>query len=297
MTSVQATAPVPASSSAAETAARYGMARAGARPPLLTYIRDLWGRRYFVVAFARAYNAIGYSSSFLGQFWQLLTPLLNAAVYYLIFGLILKTSRGIPNYISFLVVGIFVFYYMQSSILAGSRAVTANLGLTRSLHFPRATLPVATTVIALQQLLTSLVVLVPIILLNGERPSLRWLLVVPAVALESFFALGCALIFARVGARIPDTSQILPFMLRTWLYISGIFYSITIFSEHIHSELVRRLLEINPGAVYVELVRDALLKHRDTFRVQWQLGVVWAVVMIIVGFIFFWRAEEEYGRG
>jgi len=125
----------------------------------------------------------------------------------------------------------------------------------------------------------------------------RWLLVVPAVALESFFALGCALIFARVGARIPDTSQILPFILRTWLYISGIFYSITIFSEHIHSELVRRLLEINPGAVYVELVRDALLKHRDTFRVQWQLGVVWAVVMFIVGFIFFWRAEEEYGRG
>ncbi len=282
---------------AAETAARYGMARAGARPPLLPYARDLWGRRHFIVAFARAYNAVGYSGSFLGQLWQVLTPLLNAAVYFLVFGVILHTSRGVSNYIGFLVIGIFVFHYTQNSILAGSRAITSNIGLTRALHFPRATLPVATTVIALQQLLVSLIVLVPIILITGERPSPRWLLVLPAVLLQTFFCLGCAFILARIGARVPDTTQILPFLLRTWLYLSGIFYSIKHFIHSLHHDWIRHLLEVNPGAVYVELVRDALLARHDTYSFEWPVALFWAVVTFGIGFVFFWQAEEQYGRG
>ncbi|MEP6462832.1 MAG: ABC transporter permease [Frankiaceae bacterium] len=283
--------------SAAELASRFGMARAGARPALLPYARDLWGRRHFVLAFARAYNAVGYSSSFLGQFWQVLTPLLNAGVYFLVFGVILHTRRGVSNYIGFLVIGIFVFHYTQNSILTGSRAITANIGLTRALHFPRATLPVATTVIALQQLLVSLVVLLPIILITGERPSPRWLLVVPAVTLQTIFCLGCSFVLARIGARIPDTAQILPFLLRTWLYLSGIFYSIKNLTQSLHGEWLRRLLEINPGAVYVELVRDALLAKHSTYVFEWPVAVAWATVMFLGGFVFFWQAEEEYGRG
>ena len=64
--------------------------------------RRLWHRRWFVAAYAMASTAVGYQRSFLGQAWQLLTPLLNILVYYLIFGLLLHTNRGIPNFIAFL---------------------------------------------------------------------------------------------------------------------------------------------------------------------------------------------------
>lgn len=282
---------------AAAVAAQFGMARAGARPGLAAYGRDLWARRHFVLAFARAYNAVGYSSSFLGQFWQVLTPLLNAAVYFLVFGVILDTSRGVPNYIGFLVIGIFVFHYTSNAILTGSRAITSNIGLTRALHFPRATLPVATTVIALQQLLVSLVVLLPIILITGERPRLGWLLVLPALVLQTVFCLGCAFILARVGARIPDTAQILPFVLRTWLYLSGIFYSVKQLTDTLNAGWLQRLLEINPGAVYVELFRDALLGRHDPFDAVWPVAAAWAVGTFLFGYVFFWQAEEQYGRG
>ena len=49
-----------------------------------------------------------YTEARLGQLWQVLTPLLNAAVYYLIFGIILDTSRGVPNFPAFLITGIFM---------------------------------------------------------------------------------------------------------------------------------------------------------------------------------------------
>src|SRR5262245_19840591 len=64
-----------------------GLQRAGARLPIDEYTRRLWQRRWFVWAYATASNSVGYERSFLGQAWQLLTPMLNILIYYLIFGL------------------------------------------------------------------------------------------------------------------------------------------------------------------------------------------------------------------
>ena len=64
------------------------------------------------------------------------------------------------------------------------------------------------------QLLYSLFVLVPILLLSGVTPTWRWLELAPAIAVQSLFCLGLAFVVARIGARIPDTTQILPFLPR-----------------------------------------------------------------------------------
>jgi teichoic acid transport system permease protein len=287
----------PPQSDIAELVARYGMQRAGARPSLPEYTRQLWGRRHFILEFSKANSAVGYSRSLLGQAWQVLTPLLNAGVYYLIFGVLLTTKRGVHNFTAFLVIGIFIFTFMQSSMLQGARAISANLGLTRVLHFPRAVLPVASTMVALQRLLVSLVVMLPIVLLTGEPLTLRWLLLVPALVLESLFSLGLAFAMARIGARVPDTSQLLPFILRTWLYVSGVFFSIRTFTERFHNDLARHLLTANPGAVYVEIVRDALLTDDRTGSPhEWLYAVGWALIALLGGYAFFWQAEERYGR-
>lgn len=280
----------------AELVQRYHLQRAGARPSLPDYTRELWGRRHFILEFSRANNAVGYSRSMLGQAWQVLTPLLNAGVYYLIFGLLLHTKRGVHNYIAFLVVGMFIFTFMQSSMLDGARAISSNLGLTRVLHFPRAVLPVSSTMVALQRLGVSMVVMIPIVLLTGERPTLNWLLLIPAVGLQSLFCLGLAFIMARIGAKVPDTSQILPFVLRTWLYVSGVFFSIHTFAAP-HAHWVKEVLTINPGAVYVELARSALIEGNPKLApYTWWYAVGWAAVVLVGGYLYFWRAEEEYGR-
>src|SRR4051812_19122099 len=235
-----------------------GMQRAGARPPLRAYVAQLWDRRHFIASYTRANNEVTYSRSFLGQLWQVLTPLLNAAVYYLVFGLLLHTNRGTPNFIAFLVIGIFVFHFISQSVMRGAKSVAGNQGLIRSLHFPRAALPISTTGQTCIQLLVSMVVMIPIVLITGERPEWRWLLVVPDLVLATGFACGAAFVIARISAHIPDTTALLPFVLRSWLYLSGIFYSI----EHItrNNPAVKILLQLNPGAEYVELARSALIE-------------------------------------
>lgn len=272
-----------------------GLQRAGARLPVEEYSRRLWQRRWFVVAYATASNSVGYERSFLGQAWQVLTPLLNIVVYYLIFGLLLHTNRGVPNFIAFLSVGVFLFSFCQASLVAGSRAVTGNLGLVRALQFPRAVLPVSTTLVSLLQLIYSLIVMVPILLISGVTPTLQWLELVPAVALQSLFCLGLAFTVARIGARVPDTTQLLPFVSRVWMYMSGVMYSVQVFSRG-HAAWVGNLLTLNPGYIYLQLARHALLPGNPVTAQTWLLAVVWAVGTLALGYLYFWRGEEEYGN-
>src|ERR1700729_781015 len=84
-----------------DLALRYGLKQTAVRPPLRQYAAELWQRRHFISGFATARNVAMYTEARLGQLWQVLTPLLNAGVYYLIFGLLLRTSRGGPKFPAF----------------------------------------------------------------------------------------------------------------------------------------------------------------------------------------------------
>lgn len=286
---------------AAQLAAKYGLAVSGARPSLVEYVRQLWGRRHFVLAFSQAKLTAQYSQAKLGQLWQVATPLLNAGVYYFIFGVILHASRGMSKdvYIPFLVTGVFVFTFTQSSVMSGVRAISGNLGLVRALHFPRASLPISFSLQQLQQLLFSMIVLFLVALGFGSYPSASWLLIVPVLLLQFLFNTGLALIVARLGAKTPDLAQLMPFVLRTWMYTSGVMFSINKMMEG-RSELAVRLLQVNPAAVYMDLMRYALIDGYGASNLPphvWAIALFWAVVVFAGGFVYFWKAEERYGRG
>ncbi|MGY1496149.1 ABC transporter permease [Streptomyces sp. QTS52] len=287
--------------SAAELAAKYGLAVSGARPRLVEYVRQLWGRRHFILAFSQARLTAQYSQAKLGQLWQVATPLLNAAVYFFIFGVILKADRGMPRevYIPFLVTGVFVFTFTQSSVMAGVRAISGNLGLVRALHFPRAALPVSFALQQLQQLLFSMLVLFVVSIGFGSYPKASWLLIVPALALQFLFNTGLALIMARWGAATPDLAQLMPFVMRTWMYASGVMFSIPVMLSD-KPQWVADVLQWNPAAIYMDLMRFALIDGYGSENLPphvWAVAGGWAALFAVGGFVHFWKAEERYGRG
>jgi teichoic acid transport system permease protein len=285
----------------AQLATKYGLAVSGARPSLAEYVRQLWGRRHFILAFSQAKLTAQYSQAKLGQLWQVATPLLNAGVYYFIFGVILHASRGLSQdvYIPFLVTGVFVFTFTQSSIMSGVRAISGNLGLVRALHFPRASLPISFSLQQLQQLLFSMIVMFVVAIGFGSYPGPSWLLIVPVLVLQFLFNTGLAMIVARMGARTPDLAQLMPFILRTWMYTSGVMFSISKMLEG-RPEWVVRMLQVNPAAIYMDLMRYALIDGYGASNLPphvWAIALFWAVVVFAGGFVYFWKAEERYGRG
>jgi teichoic acid transport system permease protein len=285
-----------ATESLAALAERYGLRRAIARPTLPAYLRSLWDRRHFIVTYATSKNVSNYSESALGQLWQVLTPLLNAAVYYLVFGVIMAQSRSIAHYPAFLVTGVMVFTFTNRTLTGGAKSISTNLSLIRALHFPRASLPIAYAIQELQMLLWSMAVLIVLVLSMGLPVTWLWLLIPVALLQQFVFNLGASLFMARIGAFVRDITQLLPFILRTWMYTSGVFYMISERTKHLPSAL-RWLLEFNPAAAYIEFMRDLLIYERFPERWAWTTCIFWAVFALIAGFWYFWRAEERYGRG
>ena len=282
----------------AQLAQRYGLSISGQRPDVAEYVRRLWSRRAFIVTFARAKVTASYASATLGSLWTVITPLVNAGVYYLIFGVLLGTDHGIDNFIAYLCTGVFVFHFTQQVAMAGTRSIADNLNLVRALHFPRAALPLALTLVQLQQLLAALAVLAGIVLVTGEPVSPSWLLVVPVVALQTVFGAGLAMILARLAARTTDLKQLMPFVLRTWLYGSGVFYSLDNVIGDAPGPLAA-VLHWNPMVAFIDLTRYALIGSLPDARMPghlWLSAGLWAVAIGAGGFLFFWQAEEEYGR-
>jgi teichoic acid transport system permease protein len=241
-----------------QLAAHYGLKLSGARPPLREYVVTLWQRRHFIVGYATARNISMYTEAKLGQVWQVLTPILNACVYYLIFGLLFDTARAVDHFPAFLVVGVFVFAFTERSIVTGSNVMRANIQLIRALYFPRASLPLAYVIVELQQMLIGMVVVVIVMLGSGQYPSWYWLLLIPAVLLQSMFNTGAALIVARMGGAVADVSELIPFLLRISRYFCGVMYLILTVTYRFPG-WVGKVLSYNPFAVYISLVRVAFM--------------------------------------
>ncbi|MGW0772549.1 ABC transporter permease [Streptomyces sp. NPDC002835] len=307
MTTATPTAPVappplpPPPTDLAALAARHGLTVSGARPTLPAYARGLWSRRDFITAFATAKLTAQYSQARLGQLWQLMTPLLNAAVYFLVFGVLLGTADHVPDFVPFLVTGVFIWTFTANSITSGTRAISGNLGLVRALHFPRAALPVALALQQVQQLLFSLGALIVILAAFGQLPTASWLLAVPALVLQAVFNTGLSMAMARVAARTPDVSQLMPFLLRTWMYGSGVMWSVDkVIGDRDLPQLAALALQYNPAALYIDLVRFAFIDSFTADRLPphvWAAALLWAVLCGAGGLLYFWQAEERYGRG
>jgi teichoic acid transport system permease protein len=315
----------------AALAAEHGLRLSGARPSLPAYLVMLWQRRHFIIGYATARNVSMYTDARLGQLWQVLTPLLNACVYYLIFGLLFQAAKGVAHYPAFLVAGVFVFAFTERSIVVGSNVMRANLQLIRALYFPRASLPLAYVLVELQQMLVGMVVLFAIVAASGEPLTWYWFLMVPAVVLQTLFNTGAALIVSRLGGSIADVSELIPFFLRITRYFCGVMYMVTTLPAKVPSWALH-ILSLNPPAVFISLVRVALMRsyranspgnapydpaacarfhvnpgHNIPLQANchaivtnadlWVAAVGWGIGVFLIGIVFFWQAESKYGRG
>ncbi len=290
--------PVPAPDGQAVRALvdQWGLTSSSARQPIRSYIRELWTRRDFIIALGSGRKSAQYRDTSLGRLWQVLGPILNAIVYYFIFGVLLQTSKGVENFPAFLIIGVFTFTYTQRVVTGGTKAIANNRNIIRAIHFPRAVMPLSVIVQEVQQQVVSLGVLAIIVLLTGEPVTWLWLGVVPAVLLQTIFNVGLCMMVARWTAASRDVAQLVPFVMQTWRYLSGVMFSIPVFTADL-APWVEKVMYLNPMTEYIELMRGCLLVDYSTPQYLWAFAAGWAVIFLVVGFLVFYRAEESYSRG
>jgi teichoic acid transport system permease protein len=284
-----------ASADAQALAERHGLRKLGARPRLGPYIASLWQRRDFTWELATS-DAYGKNQgSYLGQLWGVLKPLLQVAVFYLIFGVVITGARqGIHDFLSYLVIGTFLFEFMASGLNNGGRAIASKVKLVRALEFPRAVLPISVTLTEMIMMWPAMVIMLGIVMVKGHTPTWSWLLLIPALLLVYTFVLGCGFFLARVVSATPDLGNLVPIITQLARYVSGVFFSLQALAAGLGPLGDAAIYE--PFALYLTLARSAILAEVHAGPLEWTLGCVYSAVFLVGGFVYFWLAEARYGR-
>jgi teichoic acid transport system permease protein len=267
----------------------------GERPRLSAYIRALWGRRHFIVADSRARAFSGNRDTLLGNAWLVGKPVLDGLAYFIIFGVLLGTSRGVDNYISFLLVGVFMFSFTSRCLTGGAGVMASGKNLIRAFAFPRAAIPIA---LVLREAISMLPVIATMLVMIAAIPphaviTWRWGLFPLVVLLQVLFNAGLVFYAARITSAVPDLRMMLNFISRFWLYGSGVMFSLERFVTH---PSVLEVAQFNPAYCVLELSRDLLVYGVTPGLRLWLTLGAWAIVTPLLGFLYFWQAEEEYGR-
>jgi teichoic acid transport system permease protein len=263
---------------------------------LFIYVRHSWQRRHFAFAMPADKFRSRNQNTVLGNLWNLLNPLLTAGVYFLIFGVILNASRGIDNYIFWLVIGLFVFRLTQSTVMQGAVSITSRQGLVRSLRFPRVLLPVASTIGELLTFAFEVLILFVFAFATGEGISWRIIILPVALLLHTTFNFGCALIAARCNDSFRDVEKFLPFVFQILRYLSGVMVPLALFGDR-GPRIIHTLLLWNPLVWILDIYRWIFLG--DAFGMQVSdvlIAIATTFIVLLVGLKFFASAEHRYGR-
>lgn len=264
------------------------------RPPLGAYLAQLWDRRHFILADARGRVTSESRGMLLGTAWLVLRPILDGAVYFTVFGLLLGTRDGIPNFLGYLIIGVFLFRYTSRCLSGGSQSLLGNKNLIKGFSFPRAALPVAAVLREALKVVPVIGAMILLILLLAptEDVTWRWLIFPVVLGLQTVFNLGIALLAARATARVPDLSQAISLFSRFWLYGSAVFFSFDRFDQY---PVIMTLTQFNPMFVVLDMTRDLLLYATTPDLSSWAILIGWTAVVAVGGMVFFWRGEESYG--
>jgi teichoic acid transport system permease protein len=258
------------------------------------YLKRLWDLRHFMKAEARGKLASGHSELALGRGWLVLEPILYISVYFVLFGLALRTGRDLENidFLSYLVVGKITFQFLNRGILSGSGALRGKR--KGSLDSPQATLPLGHALRGALAYRVEIVVMFAMVMLRGWTPSLLWLFVIPLFLLMFAFALGTGLCLAPLIRRFPDIHPALTHVMRLAFYSSGIIFPVEVILLDTDNGLfwLRIYTFANPLFAFVK-AQQALTFGYEPVPLEYVLAsiAVWSFATLVFG--FFWFVKQE----
>src|SRR5690625_1602561 len=169
-----------------------------------------------------------YQIHYLGTFWQFLSPAIQVAIYYTVFGIGLRGGGTIDGDVPFLVwllLGLIPWFFIAPTIVQGSNSVYQKVNMVSKMNFPVSLLPTIRIVGNSFQFVVLLGILVLIILLNGIFPSI-YILQLPYYLFALYmFLFSFTILSSTIATLVRDYQSLLQSMIRMLLYLSPILWN------------------------------------------------------------------------
>lgn len=266
-------------------------------PPLRLLLRPLaliWRQRALLKRMTWREISSRYRESVLGSVWAAINPLLMLGIYTFVFGYIMKSrwpGQG-DNKLLFsltLFAGLIVNTLFAETVNRCTMVIAENANYVKKVVFPLEMLPLVVLGSALFHAVVSLGILVVANALLGT--GLHWSMLLLPVVIGPILltSAGVGWILASLGVFLRDTSQVVGFLTALLMFLSPIFYPITVFPPQ-----VRNLLFLNPLTLPVLEVRQVAIEGSppDWISVLAAYGI--GLLVAAIGLWFFERTRRGF---
>ena len=195
------------------------------------------------------------AQTYLSYGWWLLEPFLYAAMFYLVFEVLLL--RGTPGYFYFLIVGKIPFLWVSKCLSQGASSIERERRLVGSTPLPIVMFPyVSLCEAAYKQIVVFFVLVLLMTLGFGSAISGVWWWLVPVIVVNLLFIISLVLPFAWLVTVIPDVNKLIPIVSLFLMFMSGVFFDIRELGDPQVQELLMTYL---PLAFILDAYRQILM--------------------------------------
>jgi lipopolysaccharide transport system permease protein len=255
---------------------------------LFINIKELFEYRDLIWALVTRKIKTRYAQTVLGLSWALLQPLIQIAVFTIIFGKIARiSSDGIP-YVLFATTGVVAWTYISQSVTTSAQSLVQDQHILGKVYIPRVIFPLVPVLASLLDFFISLSI-VAASLFYFKVPLSVNLLALPAIVLfMMIFSLSLGLWFSAVAIRFRDVTHGMPFVIRTLMYTAPVVYPISKIPPD-----YRFLYSLNPITSIIESTRSCLLGTGFTWA-HILPGFFVTIVLLIGGIMYFKHMEPVF---
>lgn len=233
---------------------------------------------------------MAYKKSFLGFTWILISPIVGILswVFLNYAGVLQPGDAGIPFpayvLLSSSIWGLFMGFYGAASSTLG-----AGAGFIMQVKYPHEALLAKQTAQFLANFLITFVINIVVLLLFGVVPDWK-IILFPIIILPMFFlGAGLGLIISVVSVVAGDLSNIFNILLGLVFYATPIVYV----ADKIESELLRKVIELNPLTYLVGGVRDLVIYGQMQYPERFILVSVISFVFFMLAWRLFFVSEDK----
>lgn len=251
-------------------------------------IKELYHYREMIASLIKKELRGRYKGSVLGFFWTFLNPLLQLAVYTVVFTKFFPSN--IDKYYIFLFVGLIPWLFFNTSLAGGAASVVSQESLVKKIYFPRLVLPISFVTSAFVNMLLTFIVIFAVLIFSGYGINIKILWALPIVMIvEYLLALGIAMLSSALTVYFRDLEYILGIVSMAWMYITPVLYDISVVPEE-----YKALVYLNPMTGVILCYKDILyykqLPQLETMGIAFIMGVGF----LVIGFVCFNVLQKRF---
>lgn len=257
--------------------------------------RALWEYRDLLVLLVQRDFISRYKQTMLGPLWHILQPVMNAAVYFVIFGIIAGIpTDGLPPPLFYLCSQLTWNYFAQNVTVGGATFVN-NASLFGKVYFPRLIVPVSVIV---ANLIAVGLQFIPFALCfawfkfftqHGAAIPVTWMVLLAPLPLlqAALFSLGVSLWMSASTAKYRDLVHLNQYLIQIWMFATPVVWPLSKVPAQ-----WKWIALANPMAVPVEGLRICLLGHGTLGATEVAVSIGVTLLVLVTGIAVFQKVER-----